>query len=364
MRLWPNLVELWKKMKVSYERLRRLSTLIGQDLLPDGKRKEALRKPIQGKLVISLRSARDLNHRPLPRKSSKYYNETTVVIRIEGNERAVSHPSRNDRWLEDFDIPVEKANEVEITIYDSVAPGDSAPIGMLWLRVSDLMEAVRRQKAGIEAQEAGWVTAATAESMGNRGGMGGDTSLHSSGTIRGAGKNGPHGLDGKAADGIDGWWSVEPAGAISLKLDFVKDTAPGIRRPYEALGRQGAVRKRKGDVYEMNGHQFVQRQFYQPIMCALCQEFLLTGEGYQCEDCRYACHKKCYPKVVTKCISKSNADGEGDEDKINHRIPHRFTAYTNMSANWCCHCGYMLPFGRKNSVRCSGQSSSSRVRQS
>jgi hypothetical protein len=59
----------------------------------------------------------------------------------------------------------------------------------------------------------------------------------------------------------------------------------------------------------MNGHQFVQRQFYQPIMCALCQEFLLTGEGYQCEDCRYACHKKCYPKVVTKCISKSKADG-------------------------------------------------------
>jgi hypothetical protein len=93
--------------------------------------------------------------------------------------------------------------------------------------------------------------------------------------------------------------------------NLVKDSAAGGRRPYEALGRQGAVRKRKGDVYEMNGHQFVQRQFYQPIMCALCQEFLLTGEGYQCEDCRYACHKKCYPKVVTKCISKTTADGVG-----------------------------------------------------
>jgi hypothetical protein len=58
----------------------------------------------------------------------------------------------------------------------------------------------------------------------------------------------------------------------------------------------------------MNGHKFIQRQFYQPIMCALCQEFLLTGDGYQCADCRYACHRKCYPKVVTKCISKSNAD--------------------------------------------------------
>ena len=89
----------------------------------------------------------------------------------------------------------------------------------------------------------------------------------------------------------------------------VRDTVAGGRRPYDALGRQGAVRKRKGDVYEMNGHKFVSQQFYQPIMCALCQEFLLTGEGYQCEDCRYACHKKCYPKVVTKCISKSNADG-------------------------------------------------------
>jgi hypothetical protein len=83
------------------------------------------------------------------------------------------------------------------------------------------------------------------------------------------------------------------------------------KRPLDqvgGLGRQGAVRKRRGDVFEMNGHKFVQRQFYQPILCALCQEFLLTGEGYQCEDCRYACHKKCYPKVVTKCISKSNAD--------------------------------------------------------
>ena len=247
-----------------------------------------------------------------------------VAIKIEGMERAVSHPSRNDKWLEDFDIDVEKANEVEITIYDSISPGDSAPIGMLWLRVSDLMEALRRQKVGIEGQGAGWVTAATAASMGPRQGTAPDSvTLHSSGTLRAPGYSG---LDGKGPDGIDGWWSVEPAGAISIRLDFgelpfiircsssliyslVKDSPAGGRRPYEALGRQGAVRKRKGDVFEMNGHKFVQRQFYQPIMCALCQEFLLTGEGYQCEDCRYACHKKCYPKVVTKCISKSNADG-------------------------------------------------------
>jgi hypothetical protein len=74
----------------------------------------------------------------------------------------------------------------------------------------------------------------------------------------------------------------------------------------------------------MNGHKFIQRQFYQPIMCALCQEFLLTGEGYQCEDCRYACHKKCYPKVVTKCISKSNADGVSfDYTQLRHETDVR-----------------------------------------
>ncbi|KAK4689725.1 hypothetical protein P7C73_g372, partial [Tremellales sp. Uapishka_1] len=342
-------IQLLRKAKRRYETLGKFggADQDDEDFMPDGKRKEH-NKPLSGKLVLSLRSARDLNHRALPRKSSKVFNETTVVIKIEGNERAVSHPSRNDRWGEEFDISVERANEVEITIYDGVAGGDLAPIGMLWIRVSDLVEALRRQKVGIEGQGAGWVTAEAAASLSQRQG-----SAPESATLHGAGMpRAPGQQEAKLAEGIEGWWSVEPAGAISMRLDFVKDAVAG-RRPYEALGRQGAVRKRKGDVFEMNGHKFVQRQFYQPIMCALCQEFLLTGEGYQCEDCRYACHKKCYPKVVTKCISKSHADGDGDEEKINHRIPHRFTPYTNMSANWCCHCGYMLPFGRKNSVKCS-----------
>jgi novel protein kinase C epsilon type len=44
---------------------------------------------------------------------------------------------------------------------------------------------------------------------------------------------------------------------------------------------------------------------------------------------------------------------EGDEEKIKHRIPHRFETFTNIGANWCCHCGYMLPLGRKNAKKCS-----------
>ena len=143
------------------------------------------------------------------------------------------------------------------------------------------------------------------------------------------------------------------------------------KRPLDApggLGRQGAVRKRKDEVHEMNGHKFVQKQFYQLLLCAFCSEFLLNATGYQCEDCRYTCHKKCFEKVVTKCISKSTSGvsivallpqslhsrvfQDGDEEKINHRIPHRFEPVTNIGTNWCCHCGYMLPFGRKNARRC------------
>ena len=89
------------------------------------------------------------------------------------------------------------------------------------------------------------------------------------------------------------------------------------------------------------------------MRCALCGDFLKYSAGMQCEDCKYTCHKKCYPKVVTKCISKSNAESDPDEEKINHRIPHRFEPFSNMGANWCCHCGYLLPIGRKNCRKCS-----------
>jgi len=139
------------------------------------------------------------------------------------------------------------------------------------------------------------------------------------------------------------------------------------RRPMEGglggLGRQGAVKKRKGEVHEMNGHQFVKRQFFQVILCALCNKFLVTGDGYQCDDCRYMCHEHCYTKVLTKCISKPNVEaGEGDEDKINHNIPHRFEPYSNLSPNWCCHCGFLLPLGRKIPRKCTGPCLPSRRR--
>ena len=65
--------------------------------------------------------------------------------------------------------------------------------------------------------------------------------------------------------------------------NLVKENAR--KRPADAglgLGRQGAVRKRKGEVHEQNGHKFIQQIFYQIMKCAYCEE-LFVNEGYQCD---------------------------------------------------------------------------------
>ncbi|KAJ6584818.1 kinase-like domain-containing protein [Mycena capillaripes] len=358
-------IESEKKIQLLQAALRRYKNLhILDDVVeeeeapvpgPDTERKDNLRaKPLSGTLQVTVQGARELEHAPIissrSRSASKQIMETVVSLKVEGTQLARSHPSRTDRWNEDFEIAVDKANEVEIVVSDKqVADAQGVPIGLLWIRISDLVEALRRQKVGMESGQ-GWVTA---------GAMPGNPMMPNGGDMNsplGYRDGGTGSMIGMAptADGIDAWFAVEPAGAILLHLNFIKENVR--KRPMDAplggLGRQGAVRKRKDEVHEMNGHQFVQRQFYQLMLCAFCSEFLLNAVGYQCEDCRYTCHKKCYEKVVTKCISKS-ISGEGDEEKINHRIPHRFEPLTNIGANWCCHCGYMLPLGRKNSRKCS-----------
>ncbi|GAA5886492.1 hypothetical protein JCM16303_001429 [Sporobolomyces ruberrimus] len=373
-------VESKQKMVLLNQALKRYKTLdvmgeLGddEDGIPEDV-KANLRRPLSGALQITIKQARDLAHAPQPKKS-KHPSETVIYVKVEDTPRARTHPSRTDRWNEDFEINVDKANEVEVTIYDKLPSssssssaiagggGESAPvpIGMLWLRLSDVVEELRRRKLGMEAGP-GWVTAArVAQGSGGSGGSGSGQAdvpvggLGREGTMGGGGEfgaGGPSSSGGKG-EGIDAWFAVEPEGAIMLHLNFVKTNVR--KRPYDAggLGRQGAVRKRKESIHEQNGHKFVIKQFYTVVLCALCGEFLLKGAGMQCEDCKYACHKNCYQKVVTKCISKSNTDADKDEEQINHRIPHRFEPITNISPNWCCHCGLVLPLGRKQARKCS-----------
>ena len=321
-----------------------------------------LRKPLSGQLSIRVLAVKDVDHAPLSRFSRA--PETFVTVKVEDNVVARTRASRNDRWEAEFhNIFVDKANEVELTVYDK--PSEHAlPIGLLWVRISDISEELRRKRIEAETNSTGWVSAdrlgATPRLPPPQFPMGTQSPQFagpptSPGHQHGAGHAPqPPGHAPVVSQPIDAWFNLEPTGQIQLSLNFVKESKE--LRPMDAgLNRKGAVRQRKEEVHEMYGHKFVQRQFYNIMRCALCGDFLKYSAGMQCEDCKYTCHTKCYTSVVTKCISKSNAESDPDEEKINHRIPHRFQPFSNLTANWCCHCGYMLPIGsKKNSRKCGG----------
>ncbi len=306
---------------------------------------------------MRIHAVRDVDHAVSSRFSRG--PETFVIMKVEDNVRAKTRATRTDKWTEEsFNIDIDKANEIELTVYDKSGDRPS-PIGFLWVRISDIAEEMRRKKIESEFQQNGWVSA---DKMANGGSphkpgsqfQSPQTQFMPPGDV--AGQNSTLSPTGPQQSSnavmIDAWFSLEPAGRIHLTMNFQKQM--GGRRPFDiGLNRQGAVRQKK-EIHEKQGHKFVKQQFYNVMRCALCGEFLKYAAGMQCADCKYTCHQKCYPKVVTKCISKANYETDPDEEKINHRIPHRFEGFSNIGANWCCHCGYLLPIGRKNAKKCSG----------
>ncbi|KAF2704468.1 kinase C-like protein [Pleomassaria siparia CBS 279.74] len=318
------------------------------------------RKPLSGHLSLRIHAVADVDHAATGRFSRG--PETFIIVKVEDTFKGRTKATRNDRWVDELhEFDIDKANEIELTVYDRT--GDHPlPIGMLWVRISDIAEELRRKKIESELQSSGWVSAdKMAGDTGPRpdlqfqpppgssyGGAGGPAP----GAMRPAvtaGAGGPQPQTGPVF--IDAWFSLEPVGRIQLTIAFVKHTTN--KQPLNVgLGRKGAIRERKEEVHEQYGHKFMQQQFYNIMRCALCGEFLKYAAGMQCTDCKYTCHKKCYSKVVTKCITQSNAETDPDEAKLNHRIPHRFETFSNMGANWCCHCGYILPLGRKQTKKC------------
>lgn len=311
------------------------------------------RKPLSGHISIRVQAVANVDHMTMGRLSRKA--ETFVVVKVEDTVKAKTRATKYDKWTEEvLEFDLDKANEIEFTVYDR-SSDRSQPIGMLWARVSDIAEEMRRKRIEHETTQAGW---RTADAMGpTPGGYDGRSPRPDSFSPS---HIGPDGFQNTALQPqnspvfIDDWFSLEPVGKIKLSITFVKQNRQ--RRPLDlGLGRKGAIRQKKEEVVEQFGHKFVQQTFYNIMRCSLCGELLKYTAGMQCTDCRLTCHKKCYTKVVTKCISKTNAETDPDEEKINHRIPHRFEPYSNIGANWCCHCGYLLQFGRKQSRKCSGK---------
>ncbi|KKY16277.1 putative protein kinase c [Diplodia seriata] len=320
------------------------------------------RKPLTGHLTLRVHQVADVDHAATGRFSRG--PDTFVIMKVEDVFKGRTKATRNDRWTDEVhEFTIENANEVELTVYDRT--GDHPlPIGMLWVRISDIAEEMRRKRIETElnSSSAMWVSA---DKMGAGGGAQPDMQFQPPpGQPQAA--SGPGGTGGGSGQGmegagpqpqtgpiyIDAWFALEPVGRIQLTLSFAKQNKNS--QPFDiGLGRKGAIRQRKEEIHEQYGHKFVQQQFYNIMRCALCGDFLKYAAGMQCSDCKYTCHKKCYHKVVTKCITQSNAETDPDEAKLNHRIPHRFEPFANMGANWCCHCGYVLPFGKKQCRKCS-----------
>ncbi|KAK5970119.1 putative serine/threonine protein kinase [Trichostrongylus colubriformis] len=162
------------------------------------------------------------------------------------------------------------------------------------------------------------------------------------------------------------WINTKPSGRILAQTRHLKqadeddnpvdDTAmaarsasgPGLQR------RRGAIKHAR--VHEIRGHQFVATFFRQPTFCSLCSDFMwgLNKQGYQCQLCSTAVHKKCHEKIIMHCpgSAKNTKETIALKERFKVDIPHRFKTYNYKSPTFCDHCGSMLYGLFKQGLRC------------
>ena len=182
-----------------------------------------MRKPLTGHLTMRIHGVRDVDHAASSRFSRG--PETFVILKVEDAIKAKTRATRSDRWPDElFNIDIDKANEIELTVYDK--SGDRpTPIGMLWIRISDIAEEMRRKKIETEFNASGWVSA---DKMDHGGGMMKQDSPFQMNTPSGqfSGGGHPQGPISGASQAppimIDSWFALEPVGRIHLTMSFGK----------------------------------------------------------------------------------------------------------------------------------------------
>lgn len=186
-----------------------------------------MRKPLTGLLTLRIHAVKDVDHAASSRFSRG--PETFVIVKVEDAIKARTKATRTDKWQDEaFNIEIDKANEIELTVYDK--SGDRpTPIGMLWVRITDIAEEMRRKKIESEFTASGWVSADKMEHGGAHGkqdGGGGPGSSNrppSGGHPGGPGQGYAGGAPGGPSAGpvlIDTWFALEPVGRIHLTLSF------------------------------------------------------------------------------------------------------------------------------------------------
>ena len=171
---------------------------------------------------MRIQAVQDVDHATSSRFSRG--PETFVIVKVEDTIKARTKATRSDRWQDEtFNLDIDKANEVELTVYDKA--GDRpTPIGMLWLRISDIAEEMRRKKIETEINASGWVSA---DKMGPGIGPGQTTPAAPVGSSQygasaGYSNPGPEGQTGATGGPlmIDAWFALEPVGRIHISMSF------------------------------------------------------------------------------------------------------------------------------------------------
>lgn len=173
-------------------------------------------------MIIRITAVKDVAHATTSRFARS--PETFVVIKVEDVPRQRTKATRTDKWNEEHEIPVDKANEIEFTVYDKVAD-QMMPIGFLWVRISDIAEELRRKRIEQEVAGSGWVSAEKAGQDGGGGSIGpaGFGRVNSGGNqiYPRQGDTGMQQFSGNSRnEGVEAWFALEPAGQILLTLNF------------------------------------------------------------------------------------------------------------------------------------------------
>ncbi|KAJ3196472.1 Serine/threonine kinase [Irineochytrium annulatum] len=236
---------------------------------PTSMRPATSRRPMSGHLKIRLNTAN-----AIPNKKS-HRSDIIASIKIDGVQKAKSKAAKS-RWAEDFDIVVERAQEVEIGVYEK--GGDV--LSLIWFKLAELDEMLQT----VTMQRPSVLQGGPALISRDQSAMAGLPSMlavnppefmagESSAAVDTP--TGEKAAPSGSLNGLDVWLDMEPAGQVNLRINFV----PEVNKP-------------------------------------------------------------------------RREDGASNDQLLRHRIPHRFEPASNIGAYWCCHCGYMLPLGKKQGHRC------------
>ncbi|XP_012945411.1 protein kinase C delta type [Aplysia californica] len=144
------------------------------------------------------------------------------------------------------------------------------------------------------------------------------------------------------------WLDLKPSGRLQISVRYYTESSENnemiVSQQKPHFVRRGAMKQQK--VHEVKGHQFIAKFFRSPTYCSFCTEFLwgLNKQGYQCQICNCAVHKKCHDKILGKCPGNAKDSRETMmlTERFNINVPHRFKINNYMSPTFCDHCGSML----------------------